>query len=146
MVQGAPQTAGRFAEQVRMYKAPPPEVSSEQFYETGSEPSSTSEAGPSNRRPTAPCGRACGRAGPLGRGTAGVHARLCALVDGLGALCEFCPGPRIGSPWPTRETDRAGLAVAHFAYTKCENDKLWMAAAQESMNEILEAAGATETE
>jgi choline dehydrogenase-like flavoprotein len=34
MVQGATQTAGRFAEEVRMYKGPPPEVSSEQFYET----------------------------------------------------------------------------------------------------------------
>ena len=34
MVQGAPQTAGRFDEEVRMYKAPPPEVSSEEFYET----------------------------------------------------------------------------------------------------------------
>src|SRR6185437_14221003 len=33
MVQGAPQTAGRFAEEVRMFKAPPPEVTSEQFYE-----------------------------------------------------------------------------------------------------------------
>src|SRR5487761_1251905 len=34
MVQGAPQTAGRFAEEVRMFKAPPPEVSTEAFYET----------------------------------------------------------------------------------------------------------------
>jgi len=34
MVQGAPQTAGRFDAEVRMYKAPPPEVSSEAFYET----------------------------------------------------------------------------------------------------------------
>jgi choline dehydrogenase-like flavoprotein len=34
MVQGAPQIAGRFPEAVRMYKAPPPEISSEQFYET----------------------------------------------------------------------------------------------------------------
>src|SRR6185437_11694560 len=34
MVQGAPQTAGRFDEEIRMYKAPPPEVSSEAFYET----------------------------------------------------------------------------------------------------------------
>ena len=34
MVQGATQVAGRFDEEVRMYKAPPPEVSSEQFYET----------------------------------------------------------------------------------------------------------------
>jgi choline dehydrogenase-like flavoprotein len=34
MVQGAPQTAARFPEEMRMYKAPPPEVSSEHFYET----------------------------------------------------------------------------------------------------------------
>ena len=34
MVQGAPQVAGRFPEELRMYKAPPPEISSEQFYET----------------------------------------------------------------------------------------------------------------
>jgi hypothetical protein len=34
MVQGASQTAGRFPDELRMYKAPPPEVSSEQFYET----------------------------------------------------------------------------------------------------------------
>ena len=34
MVQGAPQVAGRFDDEVRMYKSPPPEVSSEQFYET----------------------------------------------------------------------------------------------------------------
>ena len=34
MVQGAPQVAGRFPELLRMYKGPPPEVSSEQFYET----------------------------------------------------------------------------------------------------------------
>jgi hypothetical protein len=31
MVQGAPQTAGRFDAGIRMYKAPPPEVSTEQF-------------------------------------------------------------------------------------------------------------------
>ena len=34
MVQGAPQVAGRFPELLSMYKAPPPEISSEQFYET----------------------------------------------------------------------------------------------------------------
>src|SRR5438046_10002404 len=34
MVQGAPQTAARFPETMRYYKAPPPEISSEQFYET----------------------------------------------------------------------------------------------------------------
>ena len=34
MVQGAPQVAARFPETLRMYKAPPPEVSSEAYYET----------------------------------------------------------------------------------------------------------------
>ncbi|EUA54433.1 GMC oxidoreductase family protein [Mycobacterium xenopi 4042] len=34
MVQGATQSAGRWPDEMRMYKAPPPEVSSEQFYET----------------------------------------------------------------------------------------------------------------
>ena len=34
MVQGATQVAARFPHELRMYKAPPPEVSSEQFYET----------------------------------------------------------------------------------------------------------------
>ena len=34
MVQGAPQTAGRYDDEVRAYKAPPPEASSEAFYET----------------------------------------------------------------------------------------------------------------
>ncbi len=34
MVQGATQVAGRFPDELRMYKAPPPEVSSEDFYET----------------------------------------------------------------------------------------------------------------
>ncbi len=34
MVQGAPQTAGRYAQEIRAYKAPPPEVSTEAFYET----------------------------------------------------------------------------------------------------------------
>ena len=34
MVQGATQSAGRFPTELRMYKAPPPEVSSEDFYET----------------------------------------------------------------------------------------------------------------
>ena len=40
MVQGAPQVAGRFPHEIRMYKAPPPEVSSEQFYETDASRSS----------------------------------------------------------------------------------------------------------
>src|SRR5262249_62227893 len=34
MVQGATQVAARFPTELKMYKAPPPEISSEDFYET----------------------------------------------------------------------------------------------------------------
>jgi choline dehydrogenase-like flavoprotein len=43
------------------------------------------------------------------------------------------------------ETDRHGLPVAHFDYSMCDNDKQLMTAAQESMERILTAAGASET-
>ena len=52
MVQGAPQTAGRFDAEVRMYKAPPPEVSTEAFYET--DPAKDYSAG-SRSRPSRRC-------------------------------------------------------------------------------------------
>ena len=79
MVQGAPQTAGRFDAEVRMYKAPPPEVSSEQFYET--DPG----RGFSAASPSRPSGR-CRSTGPSmsGRSVTGDdapegHERLRAL-------------------------------------------------------------------
>ncbi len=67
MVQGAPQTAGRFDEEVRMYKAPPPEVTSEDFYET--DPHQAVPAGlrhPERRPPADHLCRARRRPGPLG--------------------------------------------------------------------------------
>ena len=80
MVQGAPQTAGRFDAEVRMYKAPPPEVSSEQFYET--DPGREFKRGFSIQNRVAAAhhlGRARRGPGALGRGAARVHERLCAL-------------------------------------------------------------------
>jgi choline dehydrogenase-like flavoprotein len=61
----------------------------------------------------------------------------------LGALCEFLPqaGNRVTL---AEETDRHGLPVAHFSYTRCDNDRALMQAAQESMETILRAAGAGE--
>jgi choline dehydrogenase-like flavoprotein len=61
----------------------------------------------------------------------------------LGALCEFLPQAR-NRVTLANETDRHGLPVAHFSYSKCDNDNLLMAAAQKSMEHILTAAGATE--
>ena len=80
MVQGAPQTAGRFDDEIRMYKAPPPEVSSEQFYETDPAQTLQTRLVHPNRQPTADhLGRTRDRARTLGRTLAGIHAGLRAL-------------------------------------------------------------------
>jgi choline dehydrogenase-like flavoprotein len=143
MVQGAPQTAGRFPEEVRMYKAPPPEVSSEQFYETD-------PAKPYRR------GWSIQNVSPLpitwsehvtGQGHWGeaLRERMRDYVHWatIGALCEFLPQPD-NRVTLADETDRHGLPVARFSYSQCDNDRMLAKAAQESMETILRAAGATE--
>src|SRR6202012_464483 len=62
----------------------------------------------------------------------------------LGSMCEFLP--RYDNAVTLAErTDRYGLPVARFAYSQCDNDRLLVDAAQQKMEEILTAAGATET-
>ena len=143
MVQGAPQTAGRFTEEVRMYKAPPPEVSSEQFYET--DPGQPYKRGWSIQT-VSPLPitwsehvTAQGHWGEVLR----EYMRDYVHWSSLGALCEFLPQPE-NRVTLADETDRHGLRVAHMAYSKCHNDDLLMAAAQASMERILHAAGASE--
>ena len=143
MVQGAPQTAGRFDAEVRMYKAPPPEVSSEQFYET--DPSKPYQRGWSIQT-VSPLPitwsehvTAQGHWGSVLR----EYLRDYVHWSTLGALCEFLPQAE-NRVTLADETDRHGLPVAHFSYTKCDNDKALMQAAQESMEAILKAAGAGE--
>jgi choline dehydrogenase-like flavoprotein len=143
MVQGAPQTAGRFAEEVRMYKAPPPEVSSEQFYET--DPTKPYRRGWSIQN-VSPLPitwsehiTAQGHWGEVLR----EHMRDYVHWATLGALCEFLPQAR-NRVTLADETDRHGLAVAHFSYSQCENDDQLVQAAQQSMETILRAAGAEE--
>jgi choline dehydrogenase-like flavoprotein len=143
MVQGAPQTAGRFDAEVRMYKAPPPEVSSEQFYET--------DPGKPYRR-----GFAIQNVSPLpitwaehvaaqGHWGAALREYMSDYVHWatLGALCEFLPlpGNRVTL---AGEKDRHGLPVAEFAYSQCDNDGQLLKAAQHAMEAILRAAGADE--
>jgi choline dehydrogenase-like flavoprotein len=143
MVQGAPQTGGRFDEEIRMYKAPPPEVSSEAFYETD---------------PTRPYRRGfsiqCVSPLPI---TWSEHfagqkiwgARLREQMRDyvhwacLGALCEFLalPDNRVTLD---EQTDRNGMPVARFSYSQCDNDRALMDAATTVMEQILEAAGADE--
>ncbi|HEV7184991.1 MAG TPA: GMC family oxidoreductase, partial [Leifsonia sp.] len=144
MVQGAPQTAGRFESEIRMWKGPPPEVSTEQFYET--------DPGKPYKR-----GFSIQTVSPLpitwaehvmaeGRWGAELRNYMSDYVHWacLGALCEFLPQAD-NRVTLSQEKDRYGLPVAHFSYSQCDNDRALAKAAQEVMERILTAAGAQET-
>jgi choline dehydrogenase-like flavoprotein len=144
MVQGASQTAARFPELLRMYKAPPPEISSEQFYETD------------ERRGFAR-GFSIQTISPLPIGWA-EHV----LAEGhwgqslreymrdynhwtvLGVLAEFLPQPEnrvtLGN-----ERDAFGMPIAHFNYNRCENDLALVAYATQILSEIWDGADAMDT-
>ena len=116
MVQGAPQTAGRYAEEVRTYKAPPPEVSTEAFYET--DPTKPYRRGFSIQC-VSPLPITCaehvvaqGHWGALLR----EYMRDYVHWATFGALCEFLPQPD-NRVTLADETDRHGLPVAQFTYS-----------------------------
>ena len=141
MVQGAPQVAARFPDTLRMYKAPPPEVSSEAFYET-------------DRARGFARGFSIQTVSPLPIGWA-EHV----LADGhwgqalreymrdynhwsvLGALCELLPRPE-NRVTLADERDENGTPLARFDYTQCDNDRASIAYAKRVLNEIWDAAGA----
>jgi choline dehydrogenase-like flavoprotein len=141
MVQGAPQIAGRFPERMHMYKAPPPEASSEQFYET-------------DGRRGFKRGFSVQSVGPLPIGWA-EHV----LADGhwghalreymrdynhwsiLGALCELLPQPD-NRVTLADERDRYGMPIARFDYSLCENDRANIAYAGKIMKAVWQYAGA----
>jgi choline dehydrogenase-like flavoprotein len=141
MVQGAAQTAGRFPEEIRMYKAPPPEVSTEAFYETD---------------PTKPYKRGfsvqC--VGPLpitwaehvvAEGHWGdvlrEYVRDYVHWATIGVLCEFLPQAD-NRVTLADQVDRHGLRVARFSYSQCDNDEALMVAGRRVVQDVLEAAGA----
>ena len=141
MVQGAPQVAGRFDEELRMYKAPPPEINSEQFYET--------DLSRGFAR-----GFSIQTVGPLPIGWA-EHV----MAEGhwgqalreymrdynhwytIGALCELLPQAE-NRVTLAEETDANGVPVARMDYSQCENDRANIACAKERMREIVRAGGA----
>jgi len=145
MVQGAPQIAGRFPDELRMYKAPPPEISSEQFYETD------------ETRGFAR-GFSIQTVGPLP-----IDWARHVLADGhwgpalreymrdynhwytLGALSELLPLPENRVTVASDVTDGNGLPVARMDYSQCENDRKNIAMAKRTIREIFEAAGAQDT-
>ena len=116
MVQGATQVAGRFPEEMRMYKAPPPEISSEHFYET--DPARGFARGFSIQT-----------VGPLP-----IEWAQHVLADGhwgpalreymrdynhwytLGVLCELLPLPENRVTVASEVTDQNGIPVARMDY------------------------------
>lgn len=143
MVQGAPQTAGRFAEEIRMYKAPPPEVSSEQFYET--DPTNEFKRGFSIQNVSPLPIAYAEHVAAQGHWGAVLREYMRDYVHWatLGALCEFLPQYENSVKLSDRK-DRHGLPVAEFTYSQCDNDRQLMDAAQRTLESILRAAGAEE--
>jgi choline dehydrogenase-like flavoprotein len=142
MVQGAPQVAGRFPEEMRMYKAPPPEISSEQFYET--------DAVRGFAR-----GFSIQTVGPLP-----IEWAQHVLADGhwglalreymrdynhwytLGILSELLPQRENRVTLDPEVRDQRGLPVARMDYTQCDNDRKNIAYAKQTLHDIFEAAEA----
>ncbi len=143
MVQGAPQTAGRFDAEIRMYKAPPPEVSSEQFYET--DPAKHYRRGFSIQTVSPLPITWAEHVAAQGHWGADLREYMRDYVHWatLGALCEFLPqaGNRVTL---AEENDRHGLPVARFSYSQCDNDKALAQGGPAVMEDILHAAGADE--
>ncbi|KZS75746.1 glucose-methanol-choline oxidoreductase [Mycobacterium kansasii] len=141
MVQGASQTAGRWREELRMYKAPPPEVSSEQFYETDPDRGFARGFSIQTVSPL-PIGwaehvLADGHWGATLReymrdynhwSTIGVLNELLQHEDNRVTLAD--------------ETDQYGLPVARFDYNLSDNDKANMEYSTQVITNILHAAGA----
>jgi choline dehydrogenase-like flavoprotein len=103
---GRPQTAGRLRRGVRTYKAPPPEVSTEQFYETD-------PGKPYRRGFSIQTSRRCRSRGPstcarraLGRALR-EYMRDYVHWSTLGRCASSCRCRTTGSRWPTRATGTA---------------------------------------
>jgi choline dehydrogenase-like flavoprotein len=144
MVQGAAQTAGRFSEEVRMYKAPPPEVSTEQFYET--DPTKDYRRGFSIQTVSPLPIAWAEHVAAEGHWGSPLREYMRDYVHWavLGVLCEFLPLPE-NRVTLSDELDRRGMPVARFTYSQCDNDRAMMKESVRVMTEILTAAGAEDT-
>jgi choline dehydrogenase-like flavoprotein len=142
-VQGAPQTGGRFEHEVRMWKAPPPEVSTEEFYET--DPTKPYKRGFSIQTVSPLPITWAEHVASQGHWGADLRRYMTDYVHWacLGALCEFLPRAE-NRVTLAEETDRLGLPIARFSYSQGENDRQLLDAAQKVMENILLGAGASE--
>jgi choline dehydrogenase-like flavoprotein len=144
MVQGASQTAARFSEPMHMYKAPPPEVSSEQFYETDQSRGFARGFSLQTVSPM-PIGWA---EHVLADGHWG-HALREYMRDYihwtvLGVLNELLPHPE-NRVTLTDEPDQFGMPVPRFDYSQSDNDRANIAYSKKVIEEIWENAEAQDT-
>ncbi len=144
MVQGATQTAARFPELLRMYKAPPPEISSEQFYETDERRGFARGFSIQTISPQ-PIGWAehVLAEGHWGQGLR-EYMRDWNHWTVLGTLAEFLPQPE-NRVTLADEVDEHGMPIAHFNYSRCANDKALAAYAKQIVAEIWDGADAQDT-
>ena len=141
MVQGATQVAGRFPEELRMYKAPPPEISSEQFYETDESRGfargfsiQTVSPMPGGWAEHVLAGGHWGRA-------LREYMRDYNHWAVIGVLNELLPHPE-NRVTLAREKDQFGLPVARFDHSLSDNDKKNSEYSKGVITDILKEAGA----
>ena len=141
MVQGATQTAGRFPEELRMYKAPPPQLSSEDFYETDT---SRGFARGFSLQTVAPEPIAWAEH-VLGDGHWGAalreYMRDYNHWTAIGVLNELLPHAE-NRVTLAEQTDPYGLPIARFDFALGENDEANMAYSTKVITDLLRAAGA----
>jgi len=144
MVQGASQIAARFPELLRMYKAPPPEISSEQFYETDEHRGFARGFSIQTISPM-PIGWAehVLAEGHWGGGLR-EYMRDYNHWTVLGIIAELLPQPE-NRVTLADETDANEMPVAQFNYNLCENDEANIAYAKKIVAEIWEGADAQDT-
>jgi choline dehydrogenase-like flavoprotein len=144
MVQGATQVAGRFPMDLRMYKAPPPEISSEQFYETDPDRGFARGFSIQTLSPL-PIGWAEHvQAGGHWGADLREYMRDYNHWSILGLLCELLPNAD-NRVTLAEETDQYGMPIAHFSHSLGENDKRNIAFATKTIETIWEHAGAQDT-
>jgi choline dehydrogenase-like flavoprotein len=144
MVQGASQTAARFPEPMHMYKAPPPEVSSEQFYETDESRGFARGFSIQTVSPM-PIGWAehVLADGHWGRALR-EYMRDYVHWTVLGVLNELLPRAQ-NRVTLEDEVDQFGMPIPRFDYSQCENDRANIAYSKKVLEEIWEHAGAQDT-
>ena len=144
MVQGATQVAARFPYELRMYKAPPPEISSEQFYETDEARGFARGFSIQTISPL-PIGWAehVTAEGHWGQSLR-EYMRDYNHWSVLGILSELLPEAE-NRVTLAGETDANGMPVATFSYSLCENDKANIAFGTKILEEIWDGAEAQET-